>query len=354
MARAPADVEPYKSRLEAAMLAGNVAWWEMDVPSGGVDFHESKATVLGYDPERFTHYEDFTELLHPEDHDRAMDSMRRHLEGDASRYDVEYRIEAADGTYHWFHDVGGITERTDDGGPLRVSGIVIDITQRKEYAAAVARRNEQLTLLNRLVRHDIRNDLSLVLGLLETLDDGERSVDDVIDRIRSAAQHAVDTTDSVQTVLSVLDEEADPSSMAISLPSVLAREVEAVRTEHPGATIAAEDVPDVEVRGNEVLSSVFRNLLENAVEHSDREEPSVSVTVSVDGESVTVSVADDGPGIPDEMKAQVFQRGESSDESGLGLGLYLVDTLVRAFGGDVGVRDNEPRGTVFEVTLPRA
>lgn len=335
------------------MLAGNVAWWEMDVPTGAVSFHERKATMLGHDPAGFTHFEDFTELLHPEDFERVMAAMQAHLDGERERYDVEYRIETADGDYRWYHDVGGVTERTEDGAPLMVSGLVVDVTERKEYAAELRRRNEQLTLLNRLVRHDIRNDASVALAVLETIDeDVSPAVREHLDRIRSAAENTVATTENVQAVLSVLGEDADATGLSVALPAVLEGEIATVRAQYPDATVEAEPVPEVTVRGNEVLSSVFRNLLTNAATHAG-ESPTVIVAVDVDDDEVTVSVTDDGPGVPDAMKAQIFERGERGDDSGLGLGLYIAKTLTGAFGGEIGVTDVEPHGARFSVTLPR-
>ncbi len=125
------ELKEYRDRLEGAMLVGDLAWWEVDVPTESVTFNAGKATMLGYDPDRFSHVEDFTELLHPADYDRTMQAMRDHFEGTAERYDVRYRIEAADGEYHWFHDVGGITERADDGSPLTVTGVVVDISAQE-------------------------------------------------------------------------------------------------------------------------------------------------------------------------------------------------------------------------------
>ncbi len=124
-------LEIYKDRLERAMDIGNIAWWEMELPSGEVDFNDRKVEMLGYSPEKFEHYSDFTDLFHPEDHDRAMKAMRDHLEGEESRYEVEYRIEKKDGEYKWFRDVGGITEE-EDGEYKKVTGVVVDIDDQKK------------------------------------------------------------------------------------------------------------------------------------------------------------------------------------------------------------------------------
>jgi len=102
-----------------------------------------------------------------------------------------------------------------------------------------------------------------------------------------------------------------------------------------------------------MLHSIFRNLLTNAVQHNDREVPTVTVSASERDETVVVRVADDGPGVSDEQKDEIFAKGTKGGESaGTGLGLYLVETLVDTYGGSVHVEDNEPRGAVFVVELP--
>ncbi len=126
------DLKIYKDRLETAMEAGNLAWWEMELPSGKVRFNDRKAEMLGYSPGRFEHYEDFTDLLHPEDHDKAMHAMRDHLEGRAPRYEVEYRIKMKSGDYKWLRDVGAITEDSESNDYRKVTGVVIDIDERKK------------------------------------------------------------------------------------------------------------------------------------------------------------------------------------------------------------------------------
>lgn len=99
------------------------------------------------------------------------------------------------------------------------------------------------------------------------------------------------------------------------------------------------------------MGSVVDNLLENAAEHNDADEPRVHVDVDATGETIRLSIADNGPGIPDEMKERILDRRESESRSG---GLSLVQTLVEGYGGAVRIEDNVPHGSVFIVELPRA
>lgn len=101
--------------------------------------------------------------------------------------------------------------------------------------------------------------------------------------------------------------------------------------------------PDgLQVSATGLLSSVFRNLLNNAVIHNDTETPEILVDVAVQAETVLVRVADNGPGVPDSRKDEIFGRGEMGLESpGTGIGLYLVDTLVNMYGGEVQITDRK-------------
>lgn len=119
-------------RLQGALQMGNMAWWEWHVPSGKVSMHEKKATMLGYTLSEFPDdvYK-ITELIHPEDYEETMQQMRNHLEGKAPAWDVQYRIKMKSGGYKWYHDKGGIVERGENGEPIRLIGLVMDISDQK-------------------------------------------------------------------------------------------------------------------------------------------------------------------------------------------------------------------------------
>ena len=123
------ELKRSNERLEASIRAGNMAWWEVYLPSGKVLFNENKVLMLGRDPKDFNHYTHFTDLLHPDDYEISMQAFRDHLEGKAENYECEYRIRHKDGSYKWFYDIGRITTVTDDTTIL--TGIVYDITKRK-------------------------------------------------------------------------------------------------------------------------------------------------------------------------------------------------------------------------------
>jgi PAS domain S-box-containing protein len=351
-------LEQYRRRLDGAMFAGDLAWWEMDVETGDVTFHENKPDMLGFSPADFDHYEDFTELIHPDDYEGAMEAMRDHLEGRAEKYDTEYRIRTASGEYRWFHDVGGVTERRDDGSPLKVTGVVIDITRRKTVEQGLRERNEQLALLNRIVRHDIRNDMSVIDGWAELLrDELSPENEEMLDRILRASQHTTELTRDVRDLMAVLGaDSAAVDLQPVDVVRVFEDEAERVRRAFDTVEIQIRSERSrIDVQANAMLSSLVGNLLNNADQHNDEETAEIRVDIEAREESVIVTIADNGPGIPETQRNSLFEqetKGPNSD--GTGLGLYLVDTLVDIYGGDISVGDNDSKGTVFTVELERS
>lgn len=112
------------TRLTLGMRVANMAWWEMDIATGNVTIDKKKAEMLGYPPERFKHYKDFTDLIHPDDHTKAMNALLEHISGQVDRYEVEYRILAKSGEYKWFLDIGSIVKWNASGKPLTIIGLV--------------------------------------------------------------------------------------------------------------------------------------------------------------------------------------------------------------------------------------
>ncbi|MEI6175148.1 MAG: PAS domain-containing protein, partial [Bacteroidota bacterium] len=138
------------SRIDLAMQVANMAWWEMDVATGNVTYDKRKTDMLGYSHEKFTHYKDFTDLIHPEDYERTMDGMRLHFMGKVDKYEVEYRILTISGKYKWFYDIGSVV-RWDSGGlPLYVRGLVLDITDRKQMEEDLKLASVRLELAARV------------------------------------------------------------------------------------------------------------------------------------------------------------------------------------------------------------
>ena len=232
-----------------------------------------------------------------------------------------------------------------------------DVTEQEAYRRQLEEKTEQLEALNRVVRHDIRNDMAVIRGWAETLpphvdDEGEKALDRILDK----SDHVIELTETVREFVEALSGDVAVEPRPTDLRRHLEAEVADVRETFPDAEFRVTgEIPDASVLANEMLASVFRNLLENAVRHNESMAPEVTVEVVEEADTVRVRIADNGPGVADEQKERIFGKGEKGLESpGSGIGLYLVHTLTDQFGGDVWVEDNDPEGAVFVVELRNA
>lgn len=241
--------------------------------------------------------------------------------------------------------------------PIRkreLAGRVESLLRLREQSVALARRNRLLLVVNHLTRHDIRNEMNVIQGWTTILDDSlDGDQHDALRRIHQSSHHVVEITDSLREFIEIYQFQDELTPLPVPLEPVLTREIETRGRAYANATLSAvTDIPDIRVMGNRLLSAVFRNILTNAIRHNDTEEPVVEISVERGSQTVTVRIADNGPGIEDELREAILGRSDRGvDHPEAGMGLCLVDTLVDMFGGEVWIESNEPRGTVFAVQL---
>lgn len=171
----------------------------------------------------------------------------------------------------------------------------------QDAAKQLKQQLEDLQLLNQVMRHDIRNDLQLVQAYAELLTD---HVDDegaeYLEIVKENTESAISLTTTARDLAQVMLRD-DAALDEISLSQVLAQQVQEVRTGYPDAVVTvADSFPAVTVQADDMLGSVFRNLLKNAIQHNDKTPPEVEVTATATETHVEVRVADNGPGIPDD------------------------------------------------------
>jgi PAS domain S-box-containing protein len=348
-------LERLRKRFELVVEGANLGVWDWDVTTDEVAFNDRWARMLGYAPEAVEpRLGSWLDRVHPDDLDEVEAVLDAHLAGETDRYDTEHRIRTADGGWKWVRDIGRVVERDADGDPVRVVGVHVDVDERKSYERTLERQRDDLEVLNQIVRHDVRNALQHVLAYGDILRDGAAD-EEAVRKVLAAAREAVDITQTAADVTELLLR-SDTDRTPVALPPVLEEQVDAVRGDHDRAVVSVErPIPTVRVVADDMLGSVFRNLLGNALVHNDEQLPEVAVSATAEDDTVRVRVADNGPGIDDERKGAIFEQGERGlDSEGTGLGLYLVRTLVERYGGAVWVEDNDPKGSVFVVELQRA
>lgn len=236
--------------------------------------------------------------------------------------------------------------------------VLRDLTEQVEARRALALKSEQLAVINAVLRHDIRNDIGVMLGWAEQLEQTVQTADEkaIVDLINRHGTHVVELTAAARELVEAIEAEWEMDLRPVSLHETVVREVELVNERFPEAELGIVDtVPDVAVRANAFLSSVIENILTNAIRHNDTETPRIEIEAQIDDQRVSIAIADNGPGIPDTQKEAVYEMGEKGPESpGTGLGLYLVKSLVDAYGGTVTITDRSPNGTIVTVELDMA
>lgn len=161
-----------ETRLDFAW-SGNLGHWYWNVKNNSVVFNQLKVTALGYSMEEIpqtVNHQFFTDKLHPDDYLNTMNAMILHMQGIASVYETEYRIQAKDKSWRWFYDRGKITQRDINGNPELVSGIVFDITARKEQEINLKKENESiyngLTYIDELTNRANKNTFKIKAKML--------------------------------------------------------------------------------------------------------------------------------------------------------------------------------------------
>jgi PAS domain S-box-containing protein len=229
----------------------------------------------------------------------------------------------------------------EDGRVSGVIGVATDVTGRRERERKLERQNERLEEFVSVVSHDLQNPLNVAAGRLELAD--EECESDHLD----AAARALDRMDELVADLLRLAREGERVNEIESV--TLADVVE--ECWHNVTTAEAELVVETTrtIRADPGrLQHLLENLLRNAVEHGSTDGTGVTITVGdMDG---GFYVEDDGPGIPEPKRSQVFESGYSTTPDGTGFGLAIVKEVVEAHEWSIRVTESTTGGARFEIT----
>jgi PAS domain S-box-containing protein len=238
----------------------------------------------------------------------------------------------------------------------RLGSIVAYAIRAVERDSQLQRERDRVEFMNRLLRHNLLNSLNVVEARLDLL---EGRVDyEVSSHLETATERTAGMIDFVQTVrevTKVIGHGDEQELKPVDLGDTVSARVDRARTCYPEAEFHLEEEPSVDVIADDLVGEVLDNVLVNAIQHNDTDSPTVWIDTHVTDDAAVVSVADDGAGIPDDRKSDIFEREVTNfDDPGSGFGLYLVAEILDSYGGDITVADSKAGGARFELTFPRA
>jgi len=238
-----------------------------------------------------------------------------------------------------------VSEITDSGGtPVGHTVTLQDITVERQ-------REQRLAVLNRVLRHNLRNELNVATGYLDT---AAMDADEEVEAMLSVASRNIESVlelgEKARTVERTLESE-DLGTQPIELAAVV-DDLTPALTEEYGGSVDNRVPEDLVIETNpQLLESLVANLIENGLEHSEENDPTVTVDGVGDGETARFEVRDNGPGIPSH-ELSVIDEGEETDlEHGSGIGLWIVTWASTALGGSVDFETGGD-GTTVTVRLP--
>jgi PAS domain S-box-containing protein len=312
--------------------------------------------IGGYEPDNLIGT-DVLDLIHPEDVPKAIEAVRTRARPSTS---LTFEVRVRDATGRWiFLDVTG-TSLIREGGAWAFIVSARDVTdrnhaeeERNRLLASLEEAHREANLYLDIITHDIRNANNVssiyVDLMIDLLDGTERAY---ARKLHDSIARSTEILMNVSTIRRIHTDSAEFSP--VDLSAVVSEEARNFR----GASIR-QVVPPLEVLADNLLATIFMNLIGNSVKFGGPEVEIVVRAEELDGE-VLVSVEDNGPGVPDDVKGKLFQRFERGKARGRGdgLGLFICRTLIGRYGGRIWIEDRVPGrpedGAAFRFTLKPA
>ncbi len=319
-----------------------------DVAGNWLYASPSVSESLGYDPEFLTDRNAF-DIVHPADRPRVRSLFASVAEESAS-VRSRFRVRHANGSWRRYDAVAA--PLFDDPAS---NGIVVstrDVTVQD-------RHEQRVKVVNRVLRHDLRNGMNVVLGnagiLLES--DLPPEATERVQTIRRRALSLVDLGERFRRIDRAMDDSL-AAQHPIDVVETLDRLLDRYEADHPAVTVEREFPPAAHALADDLLDVALANVVENAIVHNDTDSPTLRASVGTDvrdgREAVVVAVEDDGPGLDDHQRTALELGTETPLEHTDGLGLWLVRWIIEESAGQLAFRENEPRGTVVEISLELA
>jgi len=373
--RTQAELRAARARLDVALAAGNLGLYEGDLVTGAVQVDDCFLSQVGLTPGEVMTIERWLGLIHPDDRGRLETAVADTLSGRLSGFDTEYRVRHAAGGWRWLLDRWRVYARDAEGKHLRVTGVHLDMTDRKVAEEALAELNR--TLEQRVADRtaEVHRQAQQLRGLtirLTRTEQHERKrlatiLHDHIQQLIVAAQIQVNRMTragdsagvhaSAQSVAAVLQDALEASrSLTVELsPPVLYESgligglnwLGARMREKHGLRVRLCAIPAAEPADEEVRFLLFecaRELILNVVKHAGCDRAELTLARPAPGE-IRLSVADNGKGFdPDGLNRQRPQE--------MSFGLFSIQERMAHLGGCMELASAPEQGTCVTLVVP--
>ena len=361
-----------EERLKNAERLSHVGHWSWDVKSQHVIWSEECFRIFGRPPDYQPSYEEFLKAVLPQDKELVERAERKRL-AEKSGTSIEYRIARPDGDVRIVRSVSEVVMDEEDR-PVRMFGAVQDITDlRRAQEESLARQKlETLGTLANGIAHDFNNLLGAVLAqadvALAECASGS-SPEEELERIRNTAFRGSE----IVRQLMIYAGKEDAGVELVDVSRTVKDMLELLKVSVPKRSVIEtdliQDLPAVRANGAQIRQIVM-NLVMNASDAIGDRDGVIHVTARcvkvgrnslggisdrlADGDYLQLEVSDTGCGMPPEMQVNVFDPFFTTKSAGHGLGLAVVDGIVRGLGGAIFLTSQPEMGTTFQILLPCA
>jgi len=310
---------------------------------GTIQYQEpSVKHILGYSPDEVTD-KNIWQYIHPDDREAIKSEFFSFKSSpDEKLNNVEYRVRHSNGSWKWMEANG-----SDQSDCPAVSGYIInsrDISPRKE-------REQQLQLFDRVLRHNLRNDLNVIRGSADTIKSKSSSEAAwLASKVVNNSDKLLATANKQRKIMRILRDK--PTQVGQNLYSIIQEVVADMESNYPNAVFNIDCPNDTVVTVADHFSSVIREAIQNSIIHSNTENPKVDVVVTDAEEQTTISISDQGPPVP-KMEQRILTDVENQTPlyHGSGLGLWLIKVIVDRSGGTASFAQTSEPGNTLEINI---
>lgn len=352
-----------EKHFRLALDATSDGVWDRNLHTGEVYYGDNWAKILGFTAEevkrRELRWEDF---LHPDDRERALSAVKRHLEGETSKYVAEFRMRHKSGNWLWVLARGKVVEWDDEERPLRFVGTHCDISNLKQAEEELRRSSEKIKQFAYSVVHDLKNPAISIHGLTRHLHGkyGEK-LDDrggaICEQILRSSEHIASLVDKINIFIAARETPLVLEDLSLREILDIIREEFSVKLDLAGVKwLQPDELPDI--RADRIaLLRVFRNLVDNALKYGGDQLSEIEINCQTNGDMTILSVRDDGVGLKQEETKGLFamfkRKKSSRGVDGAGIGLAIVKEIAEQHGGRVWVEHGGRKGVAFNFSIPR-